>query len=72
MNKAKVVMFFYALAALFSMIGIGFSVSLVFMAGTNEYDTIGMIGILACIIAVCLVFMVGMKQKKKFIEAGLL
>lgn len=72
MNKAKVVMFFYALAALFSMIGIGFSVSLVFMAGTNEYDTIGMIGILACIIAVCLVFMIGMKQKRKFIEAGLL
>lgn len=72
MNKAKIVMFFYALAALFSMMGIGFSVSLVFMAGTNEYDTIGMIGILACIIAVCLIFMVGMKQKKKFIEAGLL
>jgi hypothetical protein len=71
-NKAKVVMFIYALAALLSMIGIGFSVSLVFMAGTDKYDTAGIVGILACIIAVCLIFMTGMKQKKKFIEAGLL
>lgn len=72
MNKAKVVMFFYSLAAILSMIGIGFSVSLVFMAGTDQYDTIGIIGILACIVAMCLVFMSGMKRKKKFIEAGLL
>lgn len=72
MNKAKLVMFIYSLAALLSMIGIGFSVSLVFMAGTDEYDTIGLIGILACIVAVCVIFMMGMKQKKRFIEAGLL
>ncbi len=72
MNKAKLVMFIYSLAALISMIGIGFSVSLVFMAGTDEYDTIGIAGIVACIIAVCVIFMMGMKQKKKFIEAGLL
>ena len=72
MNKAKLVMFIYSLAALLSMIGIGFSVSLVFMAGTDEYDTMGYIGALACFIAVCVIFMLGMKQKKKFIKAGLL
>ncbi|WP_431029348.1 DUF5325 family protein [Lysinibacillus sp. LZ02] len=72
MNKAKFVMFIYALAAMLSMIGIGFSVSLVFMAGTDAYDTAGMIGIIACIIATCVVFIMGMKQKKKFVQAGLL
>ncbi|MGM9949205.1 MAG: DUF5325 family protein [Lysinibacillus sp.] len=72
MNKARLVMFIYSLAALFSMIGIGFFASFVFMAGTDKYDTAGIIGILACIVAVCVIFMMGMKQKKKFIEAGLL
>lgn len=72
MNKAKFVMFIYSLAALFSMIGIGFSASLVFMAGTDEYDTMGYLGALACLIAMCVIFMLGMKQKKKFVKAGLL
>ena len=72
MNKAKFVMFIYSLAAMLSMIGIGFSASLVFMAGTDKYDTMGYIGALACVIAMCVIFMQGMKQKKKFIQAGLL
>mgnify|MGYP003500148982 FL=1 len=72
MNKAKLVMFIYSLAALLSMIGIGLSASLVFMAGTDKYDTTGYLGALACVIAMCIIFMLGMKQKKKFVEAGLL
>ena len=72
MNLAKFVMFLYTVAAIGSMMGIGFSVSLVFMAGTDEYNTIGIIGIIACIIAVCAVFALGMIQKKKFKNAGLL
>lgn len=72
MNKAKLVMFIYSLAALFSMLGIGFSASLVFMAGTDKYDTLGYLGALACVIAMCIIFMQGMKQKKKFVQAGLL
>ena len=72
MNKAKLVMFIYSLAALFSMIGIGFSASLVFLAGTDEYDMMGYLGALACFIAMSLIFILGMKQKKKFIKAGLL
>lgn len=72
MNKAKLVMFIYSLAALFSMIGIGFSASLVFMAGTDKYDTMGYLGALACVIAMCIIFILGMKQKKKFVKAGLL
>ena len=72
MNKAKFVMVIYSLAALLSMVGIGLSASLVFMAGTDEYDTMGYLGALACLIAMCIIFMLGMKQKKKFVEAGLL
>ena len=72
MNKAKLVMFIYSLAALLSMIGIGLSASLVFMAGTDKYDTMGYLGALACLIAMCIIFMLGMKQKKKFVQAGLL
>ena len=72
MNKAKLVMFIYSLAALLSMIGIGLSASLVFMAGTDKYDTTGYLSALACFIAMCVIFMLGMKQKKKFVQAGLL
>ena len=72
MNKAKIVMFIYSLAALLSMIGIGFSASLVFLAGTDEYDLMGYLGALACFIAMCMIFILGMKQNKKFVKAGLL
>ncbi|MER1984623.1 MAG: hypothetical protein ABS948_01895 [Solibacillus sp.] len=72
MKLAKFVMFLYTLAAIGSMMGIGFCASLVFMAGTDQYDTIGIIGIFACIIAVCAVFMLAFIQKKKFKNAGLL
>ena len=72
MNKAKFVMVIYSLAALLSMVGIGLSASLVFMAGTDEYDLMGYLGALACFIAMCIIFILGMKQKKKFIQAGLL
>lgn len=72
MNKAKLVMFFYALAAILSMLGIGVFASFVFLAGTNKYDTIGIIGIIGCIIAMCAIFMMGFIQKSKFRKAGLL
>lgn len=71
MNKAKVVMFFYALGAILSMICIGLFVSVVGATGT-QYNTVGFIGIFLSIVALCVVFMQGMKQKKKFIAAGLL
>ena len=71
MNRAKLVMFIYALAAILSMIGIGFSVSLVGIIGT-EYDLIGFIGMAACIIAMCVIFMMGFITKRKFRDQGLL
>ena len=71
MNKAKVTMFFYALGAMASMISIGLFVSVVGATGT-QYNTIGFIGIFLSIVALCVIFMQGMKQKKKFIAAGLL
>jgi len=72
MNKAKFVMFLFSLAAFISMLGIGFSFSLIWMAGTDKYDTQGIIGIIACTISTIAVFGFGMVQKKKFREAGLL
>lgn len=71
MNKAKFVMFIYALAAILSMVGIGFSVSLIGVTGT-KYDTAGIMGVLACIIVVCIIFMMAFKTKRKFKEQGLL
>ena len=71
MNRAKLVMFFYALAAILSMIGIGFSVSLVGIIGT-EYDLTGYIGMAVCIIAMCAIFMMGFITKRKFRDQGLL
>ena len=38
----------------------------------TQYNTIGFIGIFLSIVALCVIFMQGMKQKKKFIAAGLL
>ncbi len=72
MNKAKFVMFIYSLAAILSMVGIGVAVSFIFMAGTDQYDTAGIIGVFACLFAMCLIFVMGFKQKKKFVQAGLL
>ena len=72
MNKAKFVMFLYALAALFSMMFIGFSASLVFMAGPNDYLTEGIIGMIAGVILTIAIFGFGMVQKVKFRNAGLL
>ncbi|MEO4053666.1 DUF5325 family protein [Solibacillus sp. CAU 1738] len=71
MNKAKIVMFIYALAAILSMVGIGFSVALVGIIGT-EYDTVGYIGIIVSIIAMCFIFMTAFKTKRKFREQGIL
>lgn len=71
MNKAKVVMFIYALAAILSMVGIGFSVSLIGVTGT-KYDKAGIIGIVACVLAMCFIFMSAFKTKRKFKEQGLL
>ncbi len=47
------------------MIGIGLSASLVFMAGTDKYDTTGYLGALACVIAMCIIFMLGYETKEK-------
>lgn len=71
MNRAKLVMAIYALAALISMLGIGFSIALVGMPGT-EYDISGYIGIIVCIIVMCLIMMMGFKMKRKLRERGLL
>ncbi len=64
-------MFIYALAAILSMVGIGFSVSLIGVTGT-EYDKAGIIGVIACVIAVCAIFIMAFKTKRKFKEQGLL
>ena len=72
MKKAKFVMFLYSIAAMISMLGIGFSFSLIWIAGTDKYDVAGYIGIVACTISTIAVFGFGMVQKKKFREAGLL
>ena len=71
MNKAKLVMFIYALAALISMIGIGVSAAVIGVVG-EKYNTVGLIGIIVCIIVLCFIFMMGFKTKKKFQEQGLL
>ena len=71
MNKAKLVMFIYALAAIISMLGIGVSVAIMGVIG-KKYNTIGLIGVIVCIIVLCLVFMMGFKTKKKFQKQGLL
>ncbi|MFP3919729.1 DUF5325 family protein [Lysinibacillus telephonicus] len=61
MNKAKIVMFIFAIAAILSMISIGYAIAA---------QTI--LGIILGIIALCVVMMMGFKMKRKFREQGLL
>lgn len=72
MNKAKFVMFFYALGAFLSMLFIGFSASFIFMSGPNEYVTEGIIGMIIGAILTVAIFGFGMVQKAKYRRAGLL
>jgi hypothetical protein len=71
MNKAKLVMFIYALAAIASMFGMGVSVAVMGATG-DKYNTTGLVSLIVCIIAMCYIFMMGFKTKKKFKEQGLL
>ncbi|MBD8031608.1 MULTISPECIES: DUF5325 family protein [Solibacillus] len=71
MNKAKFVMFIYALAAILSMISIGFAFSLVFMIG-DKYETIGWIGVVVGVVVMCAIFGMAFKTKRKFRDQGLL
>ena len=71
MNKAKFVMFIYALAAILSMISIGFAFSLVFMTG-DDYETAGWIGVVVGVILMCAIFGMAFKTKRKFKDQGLL
>lgn len=61
MNKAKVVMFIFALAAMLSMMAIGYSIA-----------AMSVIGIIAGIVALCAVMISGFKLKRKFRNQGLL
>lgn len=61
MNKAKVVMFIFALAALLSMIGIGYAIA-----------TKSILNVVASVVALGVVMMLGFKTKRKFMEQGLL
>ena len=72
MNKAKVVMFFFSLAALSSMIFIGFSASLIFIADPNPYVTEGVIGMIVGALLTTAIFGFGMVKKSKYRKAGLL
>ncbi len=71
LNKAKLVMFIYALAAIMSMLGIGISVAVVGATG-DKYNLVGILGIILCTIAMCVIFMMGFITKKKFQKQGLL
>lgn len=61
MNKAKVVMFILAVAAILSMVAIGYFISVR-----------NILGIIASIIVMCFIFITGFKLKRKFREHGLL
>ncbi len=61
MNKAKIVMFIFAVAAILSMVSIGYAIA----AKT-------LLGIIFGIIALCVIMMMGFKMKRKFREQGLL
>lgn len=61
MNKAKIVMFIFAVAAILSMVSIGYAIAA---------QTI--FGIILGIVALCVVMMMGFKLKRKFREQGLL
>ncbi|MFJ8234500.1 DUF5325 family protein [Ureibacillus sp. NPDC094379] len=61
MNKAKVVMFIFALAAILSMMSIGYAIAVK-----------SILGAIAGVVALCVVMMTGFKMKRKFREQGLL
>ncbi|CAM5189044.1 putative protein OS=Ureibacillus acetophenoni OX=614649 GN=SAMN05877842_101334 PE=4 SV=1 [Ureibacillus acetophenoni] len=61
MNVAKFVMFIFALAAILSMVSIGYAIAIKSV----------WVSILA-IVALCLVFFLGFKMKRKFRDQGLL
>ena len=61
MNKAKLVMFIFAVAAMLSMISIGYAIA----AKT-------FLGAIGGLVALCAVMMIGFKMKRKFREQGLL
>lgn len=61
MNKAKIVMFIFAVAAMLSMIFVGYAIA----AKTA-------IGAIAGLVALCVVMMTGFKMKRKFRDQGLL
>lgn len=61
MNKAKVVMFIFALAAILSMMSIGYAIAVK-----------SILGAIAGVVALCVVMMSGFKMKRKFREQGLL
>lgn len=61
MNKAKMVMFIFALAAMLSMVSIGYAISIK-----------SIVAILIGIVALCVVMMTGFKMKRKFRDQGLL
>ncbi|MBM7607825.1 hypothetical protein JOD29_001069 [Lysinibacillus composti] len=61
MNKAKVVMFIFALAAILSMMSIGYAIA-----------AESILGAIAGVVALCVIMMTGFKMKRKFREQGLL
>ncbi|MCP1143894.1 DUF5325 family protein [Lysinibacillus endophyticus] len=61
MNKAKMVMFIFALAAMLSMVSIGYAIAIK-----------SIVAILIGIVALCVVMMTGFKMKRKFRDQGLL
>ncbi|MGN7477194.1 DUF5325 family protein [Solibacillus silvestris] len=71
MNKAKFVMAIYALAAILSMVSMGFAFSLIFMTGP-DYETIGWISVILGVVVMCAIFGMAFKTKRKFKDQGLL
>ena len=61
MNKAKMVMFIFALAAMLSMVSIGYAIAIK-----------SILAIFTGIVALCVVMMTGFKMKRKFRDQGLL
>ena len=61
MNKAKVVMFIFALAAILSMMSIGYAIA-----------AESILGAIAGVVALCVIMMTGFKMKRKLREQGLL
>ncbi|KGR80488.1 DUF5325 family protein [Ureibacillus manganicus] len=61
MNLAKLVMFIFALAAILSMVSIGYAIAI-----ANVW------GAILAVIALVVVFFTGFMMKRKFRESGLL